>query len=251
MAASLIARSVSVSRGPLIVLDSVDLTLAPSRCVGLIGPNGVGKSTLLSTLAGTVATDSGSVALTPPSANVGLLPQEPGRSSDETVRQFLARRTGVAAAQHELDVTTQGLADGAAGADDRYADALDRWLALGAADFDPRVDEVWASLGLGARLLDQPTATLSGGEAARSSLASLLLSRFDVVLLDEPTNDLDHNGLERLEQWVLGLAAPVLVVSHDRTFLERTVTDVVEIDHHTHTPRHLVLRRMGSVPRRT
>jgi len=234
MAASLIARSVSVSRGPLIVLDSVDLTLAPSRCVGLIGPNGVGKSTLLSTLAGTVATDSGSVALTPPSANVGLLPQEPGRSSDETVRQFLARRTGVAAAQHELDVTTQGLADGAAGADDRYADALDRWLALGAADFDPRVDEVWASLGLGARLLDQPTATLSGGEAARSSLASLLLSRFDVVLLDEPTNDLDHDGLERLEQWVLGLAAPVLVVSHDRTFLERTVTDVVEIDHHTH-----------------
>ena len=253
MAASLIARSVSVSRGSLIVLDSVDLTLAPGRCVGLIGPNGVGKSTLLSTLAGTVATDSGSVALTPPSANVGLLPQEPGRSSDETVRQFLARRTGVAAAQHELDVATQGLADGAAGTDDRYADALDRWLALGAADFDPRVDEVWASLGLSNRLLDQPTATLSGGEAARSSLASLLLSRFDVVLLDEPTNDLDHDGLERLEQWVLGLAPPVLVVSHDRTFLERTVTDVVEIDHHTHThtPRHLVLRRMGSVPRRT
>ena len=237
MAASLIARSVSVSRCPLIVLDSVDLTLAPGRCVGLIGPNGVGKSTLLSTLAGTVATDSGSVALTPPSANVGLLPQEPARSSDETVRQFLARRTGVAAAQHELDVATQGLADGAAGTDDRYADALDRWLALGAADFDPRVDEVWASLGLSNRLLDQPTATLSGGEAARSSLASLLLSRFDVVLLDEPTNDLDHDGLERLEQWVLGLAAPVLVVSHDRTFLERTVTDVVEIDHHTHTHR--------------
>jgi len=163
----------------------------------------------------------------------------------------LARRTGVTAAQHELDVATQGLADGAAGADDRYADALDRWLTLGAADFDPRVDEVWGSLRLSNRLLDQPTATLSGGEAARSSLASLLISRFDVVILDEPTNDLDHDGLERLEQWVLGLAAPVLVVSHDRTFLERTVTDVVEIDHHTHTPRHLVLRRMGSVPRRT
>ena len=205
MAASLIARSVSVSRGPLIVLDSVDLTLTPGRHVGLVGPNGVGKSTLLAALAGTVAPDSGSVALNPPSANVGLLPQEPARSPGETVRQFLARRTGVAAAQQELDTTTQGLADGATGADDRYADALDRWLALGAADFDARIDEVWASLGLGARLVDQPTATLSGGEAARSSLASLLLSRFDVVLLDEPTNDLDHDGLERLEQWVLGL----------------------------------------------
>ena len=83
-------------------------------------------------------------------------------------------------------------------------------------------------------LLDQPTATLSGGEAARSSLASLLLSRYDVFLLDEPTNDLDLDGLERLERWILGLDAPVLLVSHDRTFLERAITDVVEIDHHTH-----------------
>jgi ATPase subunit of ABC transporter with duplicated ATPase domains len=234
MAASLIARSVSVSRGPLIVLDAVDLTLSPGRRVGLVGPNGVGKSTLLATLAGSVVPDSGSVALTPPAANVGLLPQEPARSSHESVREFLGRRTGVAAAQLELDTTLQALADGVAGADDRYGDALERWLALGAADFDARVDEVWASLGLGPRLLEQPTATLSGGEAARSSLASLLLSRFDVVLLDEPTNDLDHDGLERLEQWVLSLDSPVLMVSHDRTFLERTATDVVEIDHHTH-----------------
>jgi ATPase subunit of ABC transporter with duplicated ATPase domains len=83
-------------------------------------------------------------------------------------------------------------------------------------------------------LLDQATATLSGGEAARSSLASLLLSRYDVFLLDEPTNDLDLDGLERLERWILGLDAPVLLVSHDRTFLERVITDVVEIDHHSH-----------------
>jgi len=234
MPASLIARSVTVSRGSLTILDSVDLTLAPGRRVGLVGPNGVGKSTLLATLVGTVIADSGSVDLAPATANVGLLPQEPARSSDETVRAFLARRTGVGPAQLELDTAAQGLADGAPGADDRYADALDRWLALGAADFDARVGEVWASLGLRARLIDQPTATLSGGEAARSSLASLLLSRFDIVLLDEPTNDLDLDGLERLEQWVLGLDAPVFLVSHDRTFLQRTVTDVVEIDHHSH-----------------
>jgi len=234
MAASLIARAVTITRGALTVLDSVDLTLAPGRRVGLVGPNGVGKSTLLAALVGALTPDSGSIDLAPASANVGLLPQEPVRSANETVRAFLARRTGVGPAQHELDQATQGLADGALGADDRYADSLDRWLALGAADFDARVGEVWASLGLGARLLDQPTETLSGGEAARSSLASLLLSRFDIVLLDEPTNDLDLDGLARLEQWVLGLAAPVFLVSHDRTFLQRTITDVVEIDHHTH-----------------
>jgi ATPase subunit of ABC transporter with duplicated ATPase domains len=140
----------------------------------------------------------------------------------------------VAGAHIELDAATGALAARAAGADDRYSDALDRWLALGAADFDARVGEVWDDLGLDERLLDQPTASLSGGEAARSSLASLLLSRFDVFLLDEPTNDLDLDGLERLERWILTVEAPVLLVSHDRSFLRRTITDVVEIDHHSH-----------------
>jgi ATPase subunit of ABC transporter with duplicated ATPase domains len=232
--ASLIARSLTVVRGPLVVLDDIDLTLGPGHRVGLIGPNGVGKSTLLGALAGRVDLDAGSVQVAPPTANVGLLPQEPERSAAETVRQFLARRSGVAGAQVDLDAATAALAAGDDGSDDRYSDALDRWLALGAADFDARVGEVWHELGLHERLLDQPTVSLSGGEAARSSLASLLLSRFDVFLLDEPTNDLDLDGLDRLEQWILGLDAPVLLVSHDRSFLRRTITDVVEIDHHSH-----------------
>ena len=234
MPASLIARSLTVVRGPLVVLDDVDLTLAPGHRVGLVGPNGVGKSTLLAALAGRVDLERGSVDVAPRTANVGLLPQEPERSATETVRSFLARRSGVAAAQVELDAATAALASAEPGSDDRYSDALDRWLALGAADFDARIGEVWSDLALADRLLDQPTVSLSGGEAARSSLASLLLSRFDVFLLDEPTNDLDLDGLDRLERWVLAANAPVLLVSHDRSFLRRTITDVVEIDHHTH-----------------
>ena len=93
---------------------------------------------------------------------------------------------------------------------------------------------MWADLGLAARLLDQPTASLSGGEAARAGLAALLLARFDVFLLDEPTNDLDLDGLDRLERWVGELPAAVVLVSHDRTFLARTITDVVELDEFTH-----------------
>jgi ATPase subunit of ABC transporter with duplicated ATPase domains len=235
--ASLIARSLTVVRGALVVLDEVDLTLAPGHRVGLVGPNGVGKSTLLGALAGRVELDRGSVELTPRTANVGLLPQEPERSSTETARGFLARRSGVAAAEIELEAATRALAAGEPGAGDRYSDALDRWMALGAADFEARLGEVWHELGLDERLLDQPTLTLSGGEAARSSLASLLLSRFDVFLLDEPTNDLDLDGLDRLERWMTGLDAPVVVVSHDRSFLRRTITDVVEIDHHSHRAR--------------
>ena len=91
---------------------------------------------------------------------------------------------------------------------------------------------MWADLGLDASLLVQPMVTLSGGQAARVELAAILLSRFDVLLLDEPTNDLDLDGLERLETFVTGLDAGVVLVSHDRAFLERVVTSVVELDEH-------------------
>ena len=122
-------------------------------------------------------------------------------------------------------------------------------MALGGVDHEARVGQVWAELGLDEVLLDQPTGSLSGGEAARASLAALLLARFDVFLLDEPTNDLDLAGLDRLERWIDGLPAPVVLVSHDRTFLARTVTDVVELDEFTHraTP---IRRRLAGVPGR-
>jgi ATPase subunit of ABC transporter with duplicated ATPase domains len=232
--ATLHARDLTVTRGPLLVLDAIDLLLSPGRRVGLIGPNGVGKSTLLKCLAGRIVPDRGTVRLTPPSATVGYLPQEPERRTDETVNAFLARRTGVVDADAELAAAAEALATGDDGADDRYGRALDRWLSLGGADLHARIGEVWHELALGDRLLGQTTATLSGGEAARCSLAALLLSRFDIYLLDEPTNDLDLDGLARLEAWVTGLDAAVALVSHDRAFLARTVTHVVELDEFTH-----------------
>ena len=138
-------------------------------------------------------------------ATVGYLPQEPERRAGETVRAFLARRTGVAAAQAALDAATEALAAGAPAPTTRYAIALERWLALGGADLDERAEAVAAELGL-AVALDRPMTALSGGQAARAGLASLLLSRYDVFLLDEPTNDLDLDGLDRLERFVDGPA---------------------------------------------
>jgi ATPase subunit of ABC transporter with duplicated ATPase domains len=220
--------------GLAVILDGVDLDLSPGWRVGLVGPNGVGKSTLLRVLSGQLRVDSGAVSTTPPTAIVGYLPQEPERRDDETVTDFLARRTGVAGAHVELAAATHDLAEGAVDANDRYSDALEHWLALGAADFDARVGEVWAELGLSDRLLHQRMSSLSGGEAARAALASLLLAKFDVFLLDEPTNDLDLDGLGRLESWVTSLQAGVIVVSHDREFLRRTVTHVGELDPFTH-----------------
>ena len=233
-AAPLRARAVTVTRGPNIVLDSINLTVAGGETIGLVGPNGVGKSTLLGVLAGRIQPDRGSVELTPPTTTVGLLPQEPRRDRVELVSAYLDRRTGATAATAELDAATTALADREMGADTRYDHALQRWLSLGVADLPARIGEVWADLGLADDLLDQPTASLSGGEAARVGLAALLLSRFDVYLLDEPTNDLDLDGLGRLERWIGALESAVVLVSHDRTFLARTVTAVVELDEFTH-----------------
>ena len=199
-----------------------------------MGPNGTGKTTLLRVLAGALVPDSGTVTVAPSDATVGYLPQEPERRADETVRSALARRTGTAGAAAELDAAAFALAAEEPGADDRYGAALDRWLRLGAADFDARAATVAADLGLSAAVLDQPMATLSGGQAARVSLAGILLARFDVLLLDEPTNDLDFDGLARLEAFLDGVDGGVVIVSHDRAFLERTITSVLELDEHSH-----------------
>jgi ATPase subunit of ABC transporter with duplicated ATPase domains len=168
---------------------------------------------------------------------VGYLPQEPDRRPDETLHAFLARRTGVAAAEAALEAGAHRLADGDAGADEVYAHALEQFLALGGPDFDGRVGVVCSELGIPGRLLTLPTGALSGGEAARASLAAILLSRFDVFLLDEPTNDLDFVGLARLEDFVTGLPGAAVIVSHDRAFLDRTITSVLELDEHDHRAR--------------
>ncbi|MCF2528141.1 ABC-F family ATP-binding cassette domain-containing protein [Yinghuangia soli] len=229
MSATIVVKDLSAGHGDRVLFSALDLVVAPGDVVGLVGANGAGKSTLLRLLAGLAEPEGGSIALSPPTASVGHLPQEPERRPGETVREFLGRRTGVAAAQLALDTATEGLVEGRAGADDEYAVALERWLDLGGADLDERADEVAADLGLTVGL-DQPMTSLSGGQAARAGLASLLLSRYDVFLLDEPTNDLDLDGLDRLEKFVTGLRAGTVLISHDREFLTRTVTRVVELD---------------------
>ena len=230
MSATLVARDLAAAHGARVLFSGLDLVVAPGDVIGLVGVNGAGKSTLLRLLAGLAVPDAGSIALAPATATVGHLPQETARVPGETVRGFLGRRTGVTAASATLETVTTALAEGAPGADDAYAAALERWLDLGGADLEERTAEVAADLGLSVDLLDAPMTALSGGQAARANLASLLLARFDVFLLDEPTNDLDLAGLERLERWVRDLRAGTVVISHDREFLARTVTSVLELD---------------------
>ena len=233
MAATIVVSDLTLGFDPVVLAEGVHATIAPGHVVGLVGPNGGGKTTMLKTLAGLLPVTQGSVTLSPPNATIGYLPQEvhadaPGAVT-ESARQFLGRRTSVAAAEADMEHQALRLAAGEPGSDIAYSSALDRWLSLGGADFDPRIDSVLADVGLAVEL-DQPVATLSGGEAARLGLASLLLARFDVVLLDEPTNNLDLAGLDRLERLVRELRAPTVIVSHDRVFLENVATSIVELD---------------------
>lgn len=229
MSATIQARGVGASFGDRELFSGLDLIVAPGDVIGLVGPNGAGKSTLLRILAGVRAPDHGTVSRSPRDARLGLLTQVPDIRDGETIREQLLRRTGVGPASTMMEAAADALASGDAGADDAYADALETWLALGGGDLDERLEIVAADLGLAVDL-DRAADTLSGGQAARVSLAGLLLSRYDAYFLDEPTNDLDAAGLDLLEDFVAELDAPCVVVSHDREFLSRTVTAVVEID---------------------
>jgi ATPase subunit of ABC transporter with duplicated ATPase domains len=229
VSATLVARGLAAGHGARVLFSGLDLVVAPGDVVGLVGVNGAGKSTLLRTLAGELPAESGTVVVSPSTATLGYLPQEHERRAGETVVAALSRRTGVAAAQVALDQATEALTEGRPGADDAYGEALEHWLALGGADLEERAAEVLADVAPGVAL-DAATTGLSGGQAARIGLAALLLSRYDLLLLDEPTNDLDLAGLGRLERFVDGSRAGIVVVSHDREFLARTVTRVVELD---------------------
>ncbi|OHU79035.1 ABC-F family ATP-binding cassette domain-containing protein [Mycobacteroides chelonae] len=238
MTATLVAKNVAGGFAHRTLFEGLDVTVAPGDVIGVVGANGAGKSTLLRILAGDLEPLEGVVSVAPADAFIGWLPQEHERLPGETVAAYIARRTGCTDATQAMEAAATALADpgqGLAEADlaEAYSAAFDRWLASGAADLDERLPAALADLGLGLDAV-RPESTLmtslSGGQAARVGLAALVLSRFDIVLLDEPTNDLDLDGLARLEDFVRDLRGGVVLVSHDREFLARSVTHVLELD---------------------
>jgi ATPase subunit of ABC transporter with duplicated ATPase domains len=188
---TLAATEITVRRGAETIVERVSLAVTPGSRIGVVGPNGRGKTTLLRALAGLEPLDAGSVRRSPPNLRVGYLPQERELDPHDTVGRHVERRSGES----------------------------EEW----------RIRSALAEAGLEVPL-SQPVAELSGGQAARVALASILAASFDVYLLDEPTNDLDFAGLAQLERFVASLDAAVVVVSHDRAFLDRTVTRIVELE---------------------
>jgi ATPase subunit of ABC transporter with duplicated ATPase domains len=227
---TLAASNITKSHGAEKILDRASLLVRPGARIGVVGPNGSGKTTLLRLLAGLEEPDEGSIERRPPTLTVGHLAQEVDARPDETLHEYLERRTGISAAATHLDALAARLADEPEAVQE-HADALERFLSLGGDDFQARAREAAARVGLDR--LDRPLGRLSGGEVARAKLAAILLARFEVLLLDEPTNDLDFDGLDLLERFVSSTSSALVLVAHDRAFLEQTVERVVEFEAET------------------
>ena len=228
-------RNISKSFGDFAVLQDISFNLNAGERVGLLGPNGCGKSTLLRILVGLEQPDSGGMSTNPPEARVGYLPQGDAFLEGETIRGFLARMAG------EVDILAAQLGGLASALSDHPDEGglqteYDRVLlelSL-AAENAGRVPATLTALGLQDISPETPAAILSGGQKTRLALAGVLLSNPDILLLDEPTNHLDLEMLAWLEDWLVSFPHAVLVVSHDRAFLDRTATGILELDPGTH-----------------
>jgi ATP-binding cassette, subfamily F, member 3 len=226
------------SYGAVTVISDVSFILNDKQHVGLIGPNGVGKSTLLRCLIGAEPLDAGTIVKSPPDLSIGYLAQSFGDVGERSVGEVVAAaRADVLQAERDLQAAAEALAT----ASDveatlaRYDAALARFEALGGYEHERRTAAVLQGLGLGGVDPATPVAMLSGGQKTRLGLAALLISEPDLLLLDEPTNHLDVEALAWLEDFIRGYSHAVLIVSHDRAFLDRTVTRILYVDPDTRT----------------
>jgi ATP-binding cassette subfamily F protein 3 len=235
-------RNITKWFGDLKVLDQISFTLNRGQRAGLIGPNGCGKSTLLKVITGELAPDQGSVQLSPATLRLGYLPQALDFPVGATVHDVLAAAQGErVSAETRLThaaerVAAAGNGDLAAALED-YDRALAEFEALGGGALYAEADAVLAGLGLADVGQERPVQALSGGQKTRLGLARLLLSQPDLLVLDEPTNHLDIRALAWLEEFLAGYPGAILLVSHDRAFLDRTVTAILALDDVTHTLR--------------
>lgn len=218
------------------ILKDITFSIKPGERVGLIGPNGSGKTTLLRIVAGQEEPDSGQVMLTPPDLRLGYLSQGFERDPAATLAEVLNEVAGEPRVL-EAELTRLAVELSSRPTDAALQRAYDATLDRMATLDDGRVASLLANLGLDEIDLEQTVGRLSGGQKTRLALALVLLNDPDVLLLDEPTNHLDIALLEWLEAWLADYRGAALIVSHDRTFLDRAVTRILDLD-----PIHQTIR---------
>jgi macrolide transport system ATP-binding/permease protein len=231
---------ISKAYGPVTVLEGVSAQLTTGERVGLVGANGSGKSTLLRIITGELPADDGRVTVAG-GAEIGYLPQEQPSAAHLSIDALILESIGglrsvEARLRHLEGILTQAQGGALDAALAEYGEVAERFERRGGYTLDHQIDAVLSGLGLAHLPRDRQVGTLSGGERARVMLAALLLQAPDLLLLDEPTNHLDFASAAWLESFLAGYRGAFLAVSHDRHFLNRAVTRILEIDDHTRTP---------------
>ncbi len=228
--------NVSKSYGDNQVLQNVSFTLGEDQKVGLVGANGVGKSTLLKILIGREIADDGRIWIRD-GAEIGYLPQSLVVPAGQTINEYVDHALGglrrMETRLHELE---RQMSEGDGNLSmrlDEYGDLLERYEHRGGYDIGHRRDAIFAGLSVDSLPRDRTVESLSGGEKMRVGLAALLLCTPDLLVLDEPTNHLDFAALEWLEDYLRQFQSGILAVSHDRHFLNQAMTSILEIVEHT------------------
>jgi ATP-binding cassette subfamily F protein 3 len=217
------------------ILDNISFVVNRGERVGLIGPNGCGKTTLLRIITNIEQADAGHVRLDP-SATMGYLPQGIDLETHQTLGAYIrAGMQEIENARTQAEhLAAQMTSDSSPHLIEKYGEALARFESLGGYDVEHRITTILAGLGLNEVAPDMPLDKLSGGQRTRVGLARLLLSQPSLLVLDEPTNHLDIAALEWLEKFIATYDGASLIVSHDWTFLDATVTRILELDETTH-----------------
>ncbi|NDJ84258.1 MAG: ABC-F family ATP-binding cassette domain-containing protein [Chloroflexi bacterium] len=222
------------------VLDSVSFSINAGERVGLVGSNGSGKTTLLQIIMGELEPDQGSVLFTPSDLRVGYLPQGFGADSRHSIGEILMPDlAALEATEAEVSRLAEAISQSVGDQLDRllatYDRALEKLEMLSCRVDMARGEMMLDAFALNDFSLETPVAALSGGLKTRLGLAAIVISAPQLLILDEPTNHLDIMALEWLEDWLMKFEGGALIVSHDRTFLDRTVTQIVALDELTHT----------------
>ena len=221
--------NVNKQYGRQVLFVEASFQLNPGEKAGLVGPNGSGKSTLFRMITGEESADDGVVSI-PKKVSVGHFRQEVDEMSGRSVLDEAIAGSGrLGDLHHELIELEHAMANGD-DVLDRYGHVQEEYQHLGGYELESRAREVLHGLGFDDAMIDGDVGALSGGWKMRVSMAKILLGNFDVLLLDEPTNHLDIESIVWLEQWLKGVPSTILMTSHDRDFMNRIVTKIVEID---------------------